>query len=161
MNKSELLEALKKGRQRMSDTIEDLSDEEMEAPGVMPGWSVKDILVHLTLWEAELVKLLWQASQGVKPTTVHFRDISVDETNARWHAENKTRPLDRTLVDFDGVRKQTIRRVESFPEKALTDPDYYAWLDGTPLWEWIAKDTFEHEAEHIPQIEHWKHANLS
>jgi hypothetical protein len=158
MNKSELLNALKMEQQHMSKTIADLSDEAMETPGVIPGWSVKDILVHLTLWEAELVKLLWQASQGIKPTTIHFRDVSVDETNERWHEENKTRPLERILVDFNGVRKQTIRRVENFPEKALTDPDHYPWLGGTPLWKWIAIDTFEHEAEHISQIESWKKA---
>ena len=40
----------------------------MIQPGVVGQWSLKDILVHLTLWEAELVTLLFQARQGQKPS---------------------------------------------------------------------------------------------
>lgn len=160
MDKEELIRALEGGREAFLDSVEGLSDEEMVAESVFDDWTVKDILAHLTMWEAELVKLLWQARQGQKPTSVHFAEVSMDEQNAKWHRRNKDRPLERVLGDYHGVRPQTIRRVEAFSDRDLTDPKRYAWLEGTPLWKWIASDSFEHEAEHLAQIREWRNKNL-
>jgi hypothetical protein len=156
MTKSEILTALNEGRERFLEAIEDLTPDQMKETGVVGEWSVKDILVHLTRWEAELVKLLWQASQGQKPTSAHFSSSSVDDLNARWYQESRSRPLERILEDFHGVRAQTVRRVEDFSDEDLTDPKRYLWLKDAPLWEWIAGDSFEHEAEHGAQIRAWR-----
>jgi hypothetical protein len=55
MTKSEILTALNEGRERFLEAIEDLTPDKMKETGVVGEWSVKDILVHLTRWEAELV----------------------------------------------------------------------------------------------------------
>ena len=156
MKKSEILAALEESREEFLDAIEGLTDEDMQQPGVIPDWSVKDILAHLTRWEAELVKLLWQAGKGQKPTSVHFAGQNVDETNARWFQESRLRNLERVLEDFHGVRNQTLRRVDDLPENSFEEPGHYPWLAGEPLWKWIAGDSFEHEAEHSEQIRAWR-----
>jgi hypothetical protein len=156
MIKNDILIQLTESREKILAAIENLSEEEMIQPGMGSGWSIKDLLVHLTRWEAELVKLLWQAGQGIRPTTMHFSQLEVDEINQRWYAESRSRPLDLVLKDFHGVRTQTIRRVKDLTEQALTDPQHYPWLDGQPLWEWIAGDSYEHEAEHIADMLSWR-----
>jgi hypothetical protein len=156
MNKDEILDALEDEREKFLEAIDGLSDEDMQAPGVVGEWSIKDILSHLNAWEAELVRLLWQAKGGQRPTTVHFSDLSVDERNAQWHEANRARPLERVLADFEAVRKQTLRRVDEFSDEALNDPQRYPWLKGYPLWEWVANDSFKHEAEHAAQIMEWR-----
>ena len=156
MNKENIITELTKSREKILETVRDLSDQEMEIQGVIDDWSVKDILVHLTRWEAELVKLLWQAKQEVSPSTAHFSHEPVDDLNARWQAESRSRPLISVLNDFLGVRNQTIRRVKALTESTLTDPTCFPWLAGKPLWKWIAGDSFEHEAEHEAQILTWK-----
>jgi hypothetical protein len=156
MNKDAILKALEVGREDFLDAIEGLTEETLQQSGVVGEWSIKDILIHLTRWEAELVKLLWQAKQGKSPSTAHFSTIEVDELNERWYQESRTRSLELALADFHGVRNQTIRRVEDFSDKDLTDPKSYPWLKEQPLWQWIAGDSFEHEAEHADQIRAWK-----
>ncbi len=153
MNKTELLEALENSREEFLELIKEMDEEAMLFKSSAEDWSVKDILAHLTRWEAELVKLLWQLRQGIQPTTLHFSDVQVDEINAQWLQEDQNRPLDRILDDFYGVRNQTIRRVESFSENQLQDKDKYPWLKGRALWEFIANDSFEHEVEHISQVQ--------
>jgi hypothetical protein len=155
MKRSEITTNLADGRENFLKLIQDIPVKQMEIPGVIDNWSVKDILVHLTRWEAELVKLLWQAENGSKPTTVHFGPDSVDEVNARWFESSQTRTLQLILQDFRGVRIQTIRRVEALPEKILNDPRAFPWLKNKPLWQWIAEDSYEHEAEHEAQIKTW------
>jgi hypothetical protein len=156
MEKEKLLSALTTGRADFLTAIQGLSDQEMQNPGVVEQWSVKDILVHLTRWEAEIIKLLWQAKQGITPTTVHFSPTSVDDLNEIWYKESQTRSLKIVMDDFLGVRKQTVRRVEEISQSVLIDPQQYAWLNGKQLWEWIAVDSFEHEAEHGEQIRAWQ-----
>lgn len=155
MIKSEIITALIESRKKLLKLIEEIPVKQMEAPGVIDNWSVKDILVHLTRWEAELVKLLWQVEQGSTPTTAHFDPDSVDEINERWFKASKARQLQIVMQDFLGVRDQTIRRVESLSNDILNDSRSFPWLDGQPLWQWIAEDSFEHEAEHEAQIRAW------
>jgi len=156
MNKEAILTSLEVSREDFLDAIEGLSDEILLQPGVVGEWSIKDLLIHLTRWEAELVKLLWQVRQGKSPSTLHFSKVAVDEINDRWYQESRTRPLEVALEDFHGVRNQTIRRVEEFTDKEFTDPKHYPWLNDTPLWQWIAGDSFEHEEEHAAQIRTWR-----
>ena len=156
MNKEAILAALETSREDFLDSIEGLSDDRLQQPGVVGDWSIKDLMIHLTRWEAELVKLLWQARQGKSPSSAHFSSIAVDEINDRWFQESHNRSFDLALEDFHGIRNQTIRRVEEFSDKELTDPKRYAWLKEVPLWQWIAGDSFEHETEHTAQILTWK-----
>jgi uncharacterized protein (TIGR03083 family) len=156
MTKDEILDALEDEREKLLDAIEGLDDEQLSAPGASGDWSVKDMLYHLTMWEAELVKLLWQAKQEAPPTTIHFGKVDVDSINARWFELGKDRPLEQVLDDLQAVRKQTVRRVETFNDADLNNPQRYPWLKNHPLWVWIAEDSFKHEAEHAEQINTWR-----
>jgi hypothetical protein len=156
MKKETILSALSDSRKKFLSLLEDFSPQEMEIKGVIEDWYLKDLLVHLTRWEAELVKLLWQAKAGIQPTTVHFSQDNVDIINERWFQESKSRPFNIVWNDFSGVREQTLRRVKEFSESQLNDDKLYSWLGGRPLSEWIAGDSFDHEAEHARDIRAWK-----
>jgi hypothetical protein len=156
MNKRELLDELETSRERFLEQIEDIQDDAYEEPGVNGTWSLKDVLAHLTRWEAELVKLLWQVSQGQAPTSAHFSGISTDKLNEKWYNEMRTRRLEMVLEDYHNVRNQTMRRVEDFSDQELVDPKHYRWLGGKPLWTWVAADSYEHEYEHFLQVKAWR-----
>jgi len=161
MDKHTLMQQLESSREDFLEALEGLSEEQMLAPGASGDWSIKDVLIHLARWEAELVKLLWQARQGQRPTTVHLGNEDVDRINARWHADSQDRSLESALADFHGVRNQTLHRVEAFTDKELNDPHRHAWLNNRPLWEWIQSDSFGHEAIHAAHIISWRAALVS
>lgn len=156
MTQEEILEALEDEREKLLDAIDGLTDDKLMMPGVAGDWSVKDVLYHLTMWEAELVKLLWQVAQGMAPTTVQTSSPSVDKVNAGWYTQGAERSLEMVIDDFSAVRNQTSRRVEAFKDRDLNDPQRYPWLKNHPLWVWIAEDSFKHEAEHAEQIRAWR-----
>jgi hypothetical protein len=156
MIKDEILDALEDERENFLEAIDGLTDEELEEPSLDGGWSAKDIMIHISAWEAELIKLLWQVKQGQKPSTMHFTQVDVDATNQEWFEAYHNRPMERVLDDFAAVRKQTTKRVDGFSEQELTDPKRYTWLNGRPLAAWVAGDSFEHDAEHAVQIKTWR-----
>jgi hypothetical protein len=139
----------------MAETLDRLSDGQYEVQGVSGERSVKDLLIHLTMWEAQLITFLFRARQGGQPSTVHFSGESRETVNARWRASQKDRPLIKVLEEFEGIREQTLRRVEEFSDGDLTNPTRFSWLRGKPLWEWIMDDTVEHEVLHRREIEDW------
>jgi len=153
MNKSQILDALEEGRESFIEKFADFEDLAMLTQDPATGWTLKDILSHLTRWEAELIKLLWQLKEGQAPNTAHFSSSSIDEINAHWRSADQSRPLERILQDYHGIRNQTIRRVEDFSDRELEDPGRYPWLKGKALWEWVAGDSFEHESEHTGQVQ--------
>jgi hypothetical protein len=156
MEKEELISKLEQSRTDFLEIINGIPEEDMELPGVVDMWSVKDVLVHLTRWEAVIIKLIWQVGRGIQPTTAHFDQFSVDETNERWYQESRNRPLKIVMSDFLGVRNQTIRRVNELSQVDMTDPNRFSSLNGKSLEEWIAGDSIEHETEHGEQIKFWK-----
>jgi hypothetical protein len=156
MTQDEILDALEDERENFIEAIDGLSDEAVLEPGVVGDWSIKDILFHICMWEAELVKLLWQAAQGLPPSAVFFSGLSVDEINAAWMAEGQARTYDQVWDDFQAVRKQTVRRLSAFNDKDLNDTERYTWLKDHPLWDWVAENSFGHEKEHTAQIKAWR-----
>ena len=159
MDKKALLGSLETSRKDFLAVIEGLNEETLLESGVIDGWSVKDMISHISNWEAELIKMLWQVQHGQKPTSMQFKNRDIDTVNFEWAEENRTRPLATVLADFTAVRKQTLRRIQAFSEQELNDPQRYAWQQGKPLWKWIAEDSYEHEAEHAAQIRAWKKAH--
>lgn len=156
MTKDEVLKALDDSRHEFLTVIDGLTEAQLQEPGVNGDWSIKDIMYHVSLWEAELVTLLWQASNGGIPTSVHFTQSDINQTNLQWFLQGKFRQLEAVRLDFEGVRKQTKRRIRDFSDKDLNNPQRFIWQHGDPLWEWIGSNSFQHKREHTAQILAWR-----
>ncbi len=152
MNPKDLLRALADTRAQTEAALAGLTEDQLIDPGVIGDWSVKDILAHLTAWEAELVTLLVKVKRGQKPTWPTPTEF--DDLNAKWHKETKNRPLDRVLADWRGVRKQTVRQVEGLTEADLNQK--WGWLRNRVAHDLIASNSCRHEAEHLAQIQAWQ-----
>ena len=151
MTKRELLEAIRKGRAELEAALTDLTPEQMTARDTGGGWSVKDTLGHVAMWESRLVTMLYAVERGVTPKVIRAEDV--DKFNVESLAEQRDRPLERVLSDFHAVHTQLLKRLEAVPERDLFDPGRFGWMEGEPLSRMVAADTFEHYAEHRPAIE--------
>lgn len=155
MTRAELRAELEQSRASLEKLIENLSEAELLQPGAVGEWSVRDVLQHLSIWEAETIQLILGFRRGRRPPSERFTG-EVDALNAKWHAATRDRPLDRVLADFHAVRKQTLRQIEDLTEDELSRPKPFPWMMGRPLAEWIAEDTYLHEQEHAEQIRRWR-----
>jgi hypothetical protein len=156
MNKDDLIKTLESSRIAFMDAIEDLSEDQLTQPGICGEWSIKDLMAHLLMWEAETIKLLFQVQQGKVPTTVHLSQLSDDEQNALWRQQIQNRPLQAVLDDFHAIRAQTIRQIQAISEERLSNPKLFPWLKGKTLTELILHSISQHDDEHRAQIEAWR-----
>jgi hypothetical protein len=157
MSKQEIRSALEASRAALLDALDGLTPEHLLQPRAVGEWSVRDVLQHLSLWEAELVRLLLHVEQGRQAVGGSFvPNPDFDAINALWHAETKDRPLERVLEDFHGVRRQTLRWLGDFSDEDLTRIRREAWLHNQSLARWIAEYSYEHEQEHTLAIRAWR-----
>jgi uncharacterized damage-inducible protein DinB len=155
--KQNILTELQASRAALLDAIDGLAPAQLLEPRTLGAWSVRDLLQHLSLWEAELVRLLVHLDQGRNPVGQSFvPHPDFDALNARWLAETKDRPLDRVMEDFHGVRRQVVRWVSELSGDDLTRARPETVLRGEPLSSWIAEYSFKHELEHTAQIRAWR-----
>lgn len=156
MNKQELLANLEESRLEFDEVLASIPKEDFSTPGVCGDWSIKDLLVHLTLWEAELIRMLWQIRQGEKPSTGQLLPAAGIETlNHKWYRQYKNRSLESAQDDFDAIREQTIRRVKEFSSLELFEANHYSWSKSTSLARFILESTTEHEAGHLQDLMDW------
>jgi hypothetical protein len=155
VKKSDLLEALETSHEKVLTLIEGVPVEVLTQPGATGEWSVKDLLSHLLIWEAETIKLLYQAHLHRKPDTAHFKTISDDEQNKIWLAQFKDRPYERVWNDYATIRDQTIERLNEISDANLNNSTLYPWLKGGTLAELIQSFILQHEAEHTETIQKW------
>lgn len=112
-------------------------------------WSLLDKLAHLAAWDAEAVLALARVKQGGKPRYLNILPVETDKLNAQWMVENRGRPVERVLGDFQGVWRQLVRQVRGFAPADLEDTKRFPWLQGKSLVDFVDEWVLQHEREHL------------
>jgi len=83
VNHSQLLKRLDTRWQELLASYAGLSETELGEPGVTGTWSVKDIVAHVTAWEAEALTHLPEILVGRKPPRYSVTHGGIDAFNAQ------------------------------------------------------------------------------
>jgi hypothetical protein len=156
INKSSLLNEMQTNYAALVEIISPLDNAQMTTEGVIPGWSIKDILAHITSWHLRLLTWLNAAIRNQQPTiSGPESEEEMNALNAQFYQENKSLSLDEALTNFRITHQQITEWIQSMLEEDLINPNRFAWLQGQPLWQLVAGDTYEHYQEHKAQIKAW------
>lgn len=157
MTKEKLLDEIHQERERFEETVVKLTKDQMIDPSLEGGWSVKDILAHISTWETRMIEWVEQALKGEIPELLapcrSWDDL--DEMNKRSYSENLDKSLSLILSEFQASFPKAVQAVEDTPEAALIDPNQFEWRNGSPLWKIAAANTYWHYKEHGEQITAW------
>src|SRR6266700_5007098 len=156
IDKTSILNEMRTNYAALEETLTPLDEAQLTTKGVIPDWSIKDVLAHIASWHHRLLTWLGAAIRNEEPTISGPDNVEdMDALNAQFYQENKSRPLDEVLADFLTTHQQIMDIVQAMPEDDLMSPQRFAWSQGKPLWHLIAGDTFEHYEEHLAQIQEW------
>ena len=156
IDKTSILNQMRINYAALEEILAPLDKTQYSTEGVIPGWSIKDMLAHIASWHHRLLMWLDAAVRNEEPTISGPDNVEeMDALNAQFYQENKSRPLDEVMADFLITHQQIMDIVQAMPEEDLMSPHRFAWTKGEPLWQAIAGDTYEHYREHIAQIQEW------
>ncbi len=155
-SKAALLDRMQESYTAFEALLAPLNTEQLCTPGVNGEWSIKDILVHLTVWQKRVSTWLEALTRHQEsPLDPIDDDKKMNAFNDATFAANRARPLSEVQADF----RATVQRLEEQTRRTEQDdlftPGRFAWFGGEPLWKNIAGNTFEHYEEHAPVIQVW------
>ncbi|MCP4426141.1 MAG: ClbS/DfsB family four-helix bundle protein [Chloroflexi bacterium] len=152
--KAEIFDLITQTRTELEATLARVGEAQMMETGVENGWSIKDILAHIAVWEGWMAQWLTEAIRGEIPDQPQT-DEEVDRRNAAAYEANRERPLADILAEFHQVHQEALRAIQAVPEADLFEPGRFLWRKGNPLWHMVGGNTFWHYREHIESIENW------
>jgi hypothetical protein len=121
----------------------------MVEPALDDGWSVKDVLAHITAWEQLCLGWIREDRREEGP----FTEDTLNKLNARIYEENRARSLTDVLDASKRSFVEIAAMVEQLPPDRLAAAP--AWAPARPLAEIISSNSDEHYREHIEQISRW------
>jgi hypothetical protein len=156
IDKASIFNEMRTNYAALEEILAPLDKTQMTTRGVIDGWSIKDILAHIASWHHRLLTWLDAAIRNVEPAISGPDSVEeMDALNAQFYQENKSRPLDEVLTDFRTTHQQIMDIIQAMREEDLISPQRFAWTQGSPLWQLVAGDTYEHYQEHRKQIQEW------
>jgi hypothetical protein len=145
MNKAGLLANIRSGRQQLEAALARFSDEQLLAPRLHGGWSIKDLIAHFGFWEGRIVMLYGQLLRSEDPVA---DEPPLDELNAQAYAQPQAKSLDEVRREERAAYTQLLAIAVDASEDALFNPLHFAWTQGKPFAEWIENNTYGHYEEH-------------
>jgi hypothetical protein len=121
LSKTQLLTELRREQAEWEALLDEIGEAHMTQPEVAGGWSIKDIVAHLTGWRRRSVRrfqaLLNHAPDFSPPWPPELRED--DEINAWIYESNRDRPLTDVLSDSREVFQQLVETLNAFSEDEL------------------------------------------
>lgn len=157
--KNELLEKIIEERKLFYKPLDvigrDVSIYHSDLPILQDGWSVKDVIAHITEWELAMIRCLNTSLRGDIPNQIPFElsDDEVDQINAAYYQQNKRKPLGQVIDKFQDSYLLILDTVRRASEDDFFDPQRFDWLEGKSFWPIVAANTCWHYQEHRTIIE--------
>ena len=148
MDRSQLLKRLDKAWGELKASYAGLSDSELMEPGVTGGWSVRDIIAHVTSWEEEALTHLPLILAGGKPPRYSVRYGGIDAFNAQTMEQRRNLSLSRVLRQREDTHRRLIDFIQSTPEDQF--------IRETRFRRRLRLDTYGHYLKHAEAIRKWR-----
>lgn len=153
--KKALLDDLRDARREWDGLLAQMSEADMQRPGVIGEWTIKDVATHLMYWESRPFKWLEAAQNGTTPEPSPLpKDLSEDEANAWIYARYKDESLERVLQDSRATHDAVVNSVDAMSAAALVE-EKYTWLGDNALADALPGNTYEHYRDHSATVRQW------
>ena len=155
LSKTQLLIQLRTEQVAYEALLDEIGQAHMTQPEVAGGWSIKDIVAHLTGWRRRSVRrfqaLLKHEPDFVPPWPPELRED--DDINVWIYESNRDRPLAEVLSESREVFQQLVETLDAFSEDELQGLRRVLGLEEEPVSGSLFFAHF-HE-EHEPDMRAW------
>ena len=153
-DKQALVARLNRARNDLLTLVRSLPAEQLETPGAVGDWSVKDVVGHIASWEDRLLTQAQMLLNG------HGEKIDLADSEDAERVWNHTQYLRKRAWTWD----ETIRDLALMREEVLWN---IGWAEPEQLFQQVTLDVgvgspagllegiVEHDQEHVAQMRAW------
>ena len=150
-----ILTRVRESRQQFDAIIAKFDDEHMTIAHDPDGWSLKDVLAHITFWESYALTRLQQATHGRTPEL--YGDIDDDQVNAINQGAfeaGRAKSLDQVKEEFARLHEELLAAIQAIPADE-NDPWWELWPEPHVPKRLITWNTWDHYREHLDVVRRW------
>ncbi|NJM06074.1 ClbS/DfsB family four-helix bundle protein [Candidatus Gracilibacteria bacterium] len=158
-SKAELRMRMDAGLVAFLQALDRFDAAQLSGPTDAAGWTLCDHVVHLAVWAEGIAALLrheprWPA-MGLQIDAYAEEETDYDLLNAAIRQQNLNTPATAARQRLIAAHEQVIAAIGALDDNELGLP-YARFVapftgdDGDLIWHYIAGNTFEHYAEHLP-----------
>jgi hypothetical protein len=157
MSKAELLAQIQKAWDDFHIYLNTLTPEQLTIPTDAAGWTAKDHVIHLAVWEDSIIPMLdgkrRDEAMGIDKEVWKRHDF--DEINAVIQQRHKAMSLPEVMQTFSDFHQRVLEKIGTMTDEDLARPYNYFQPKSSQdalVIQWIAGNTFEHYVDHKPWI---------
>lgn len=158
ISKVELISRINTGWKQLQDYIATLNENQLTQPTDAAGWTVKDHLIHLAVWEDGMASLLqhqprWER-MGLPPESASSRDF--DALNAKIQQANKGKSVAEVKQALADAHQHMLDALQPLDDADLYKNYNEYLVDPTrddAVIHWVSADTYDHYEQHIPWMD--------
>jgi uncharacterized protein (TIGR03083 family) len=125
-----------------------LPDDDLLIPGVTGDWSIRDLIAHVTWWDAEAIAHLPTVLAGGTPPRYSVLYGGIDAFNAMQTKEKAGLSLDEIRAEAETTHARLLDYLRSVPPEALKGNSTFAHR--------LRLDTYGHYPIHAADIRRWR-----
>jgi hypothetical protein len=157
-SKRELLERIEREHQALVSLVESIPRGRYRERGVWgDGWTVNDLLAHLTEWE-QMFLAWYRAGRGGGKPEMPAPGYGWRQTPALNQAiwrKHRRDSADRVRSRFDASYREILSLARRLTEAQLLEPGAYAWTGKVPLSAYLAPNTSSHYRTATKILKRW------
>src|SRR5882762_10617000 len=146
VDQQRLLEQLVQAWVAFKASYDGLSEAQFLEPGVTGAWSVRDIIAHVTTWDAEALTHLPSILEGKRPPRYSMTYGGIDAFNALMTKRKKSLSLSEVLRQLDDTHRRLVEVIERAPADQLVRETRFR----------LRLDTYGHYPNHAAAIRRWR-----
>jgi len=157
-SKKELVERIDRERRALEDLLASIPMSRYGEAGVWgDGWSIKDLIAHITEWEQMFLLWFRAGEDGLVPEmpAPGFKWNETPALNQAIWRKHRRRALKRVLAEFAASHQEIRTVVVGLPQAQLLSPGRLAWTGKNSLSTYLAPNTCSHYRAAIRILKRW------
>lgn len=155
--KDELIALIRSERARLDALANQVKARQLTHQMLADGYTVKDILAHVTWWEQRMLELIETARRGEPVVGLaapgEDAQAAVDRVNAQVFDAQRNVPLDEVEARARRSYAQVLETIGDLEDdEVFAETGLRRQFGGSAL-KLIAEDTYEHYREHVEQLQ--------
>jgi hypothetical protein len=152
VKKKQLVQKIEASWYSFEQSYAGLSSEQMLMPGVTGGWSIKDILAHVSTWEAESLEHLPGYLEGRRPARYSVLYGGIDAFNALMTEQKRSLTLSEVQDLLASTHHRLIEYLQGLPAELFTVESRFRRR--------LRLDTYSHYPIHTRAICAWREQSV-
>lgn len=146
-SKKEFVESVVEGHQAIIDLVQSVPRSQLREAGVWgDGWTILDLLAHLSEWEQMFLGWYKVGKDGKHPIlpAPGFKWNETPRLNHVIWDKHRLKSARQILDVFDASYREILMLIRSLSEAELLTPGHFAWTGKYPLTTYLAPNTCSH-----------------